>query len=442
FVRGLFEANHPGTTARGMSRRISTLEWLDQALNETEISATIPQPKPTSPAQHAAMSMSLLYLCLGLSFVAVVLVFLKLWLRMRSMQPPSTKQRVMHLLDVAICILGWYAMSISMTLFNKWFVKVWHGGFPFVFTMGAIHMSIKALLTRAMLWRHPTAIAAISPHNYWRLCVPIGLFTGADIVMSNMSLRYITVSFFTIVKSGGNVWNLLFSIALGLQHLSPSLFIVVLVICVGIGLASYGTIHFVVIGFVLVLSASILGTLRWVLTQFLMQQMDPRQNKSLAVVFHIAPVSALSLVPIALLVDGAGLTSSVFARDMTLWMECLVFLTTGCFLSFLLIYVEVELVKSTSALSLGIAGNLKDVMQILMAMLVFQDHLSAVNGAGLALATVGLMWYSYLKTTTTATTTTTEYASVVQQDGNEDEIGIQCRTSRPHDTTKQVDHHA
>ncbi|RHY36120.1 hypothetical protein DYB30_010910 [Aphanomyces astaci] len=360
------------------------------------------------------MSMSLLYLCLGLSFVAVVLVFLKLWLRMRSMQPPSMKQRVMHLLDVAICILGWYAMSISMTLFNKWFVKVWHGGFPFVFTMGAIHI----------------------------LCVPIGLFTGADIVMSNMSLRYITVSFFTIVKSGGNVWNLLFSIALGLQHLSPSLFIVVVVICVGIGLASYGTIHFVVIGFVLVLSASILGTLRWVLTQFLMQQMDPRQNKSLAVVFHIAPVSALSLVPIALLVDGAGLTSSVFARDMTLWMECLVFLTTGGFLSFLLIYVEVELVKSTSALSLGIAGNLKDVMQILMAMLVFQDHLSAVNGAGLALATVGLMWYSYLKTTTTATTTTTEYASVVQQDGNEDEIGIQCRTSRPHDTTKQVDHHA
>ncbi|RHY44824.1 hypothetical protein DYB26_000939 [Aphanomyces astaci] len=383
------------------------------------------------------MSMSLLYLCLGLSFVAVVLVFLKLWLRMRSMQPPSTKQRVMHLLDVAICILGWYAMSISMTLFNKWFVKVWHGGFPFVFTMGAIHMSIKALLTRGS---HPSLSNFLICHG--RLCVPIGLFTGADIVMSNMSLRYITVSFFTIVKSGGNVWNLLFSIALGLQHLSPSLFIVVLVICVGIGLASYGTIHFVVIGFVLVLSASILGTLRWVLTQFLMQQMDPRQNKSLAVVFHIAPVSALSLVPIALLVDGAGLTSSVFARDMTLWMECLVFLTTGGFLSFLLIYVEVELVKSTSALSLGIAGNLKDVMQILMAMLVFQDHLSAVNGAGLALATVGLMWYSYLKTTTTATTTTTEYASVVQQDGNEDEIGIQCRTSRPHDTTKQVDHHA
>ncbi|RQM23893.1 hypothetical protein B5M09_001056 [Aphanomyces astaci] len=36
------------------------------------------------------------------------------------------------------------------------------------------------------------------------LCVPIGLFTRIDIVMSNMSLQYITVFFITIVQSGGN----------------------------------------------------------------------------------------------------------------------------------------------------------------------------------------------------------------------------------------------
>ena len=58
-----------------------------------------------------------------------------------------------------------------------------------------------------------------------------------------------------------------------------SLVLVVLVICTGIGLACYGSVQFVWIGFVLVLVASILGTLRWVLTQYVMSLLEPTQNK-------------------------------------------------------------------------------------------------------------------------------------------------------------------
>ncbi|KAG9402101.1 hypothetical protein AC1031_007803 [Aphanomyces cochlioides] len=133
-----------------------------------------------------------------------------------------------------------------------------------------------------------------------------------------------------------------------------------------------------------------------------MQRMDASQNKALAVVYHIAPDSALSLLPIALLVEGEALSQSVFVQTPALWGECILFLIAGGILSFVLIYVEVELVKKTSALSLGIAGNLKDVMQILMAMLVFHDQLSAINAAGLCIATLGLMSYSYLKATAAA----------------------------------------
>ena len=59
---------------------------------------------------------------------------------------------------------------------------------------------------------HVLEVRRLSPHSpfvtsrFSRLYVPIGLFTGADIVLSNLSLTFITVSLFTIVKSGGNVW--------------------------------------------------------------------------------------------------------------------------------------------------------------------------------------------------------------------------------------------
>ncbi|KAH9083019.1 hypothetical protein Ae201684P_013922 [Aphanomyces euteiches] len=358
--------------------------------HEASAKATaIMQLQASQPSASSYGSVPLFYMCVFLSLLAMSLLALKLMLQRQasstSRLPPSTR-RIVHGLDVAMYILAWYAMSITMTLFNKWFIKVWRGGFSFVFTIGCVHMTVKSILSRIVHWRHRRSIAPIASVNYWRLCVPIGLFTGADIVMSNMSLEYITVSFFTIVKSGGNVWNLLFSILLGLQKPTVPLLVVVVVICFGIGLASYGTIHFVLFGFLLVLFASILGTLRWVLTQFLMHRMDASQNNPFCGLPHCPHECALVAADCA----------------PPLWGECILFLIAGGILSFLLIYVEVELVKKTSALSLGIAGNLKDVMQILMAMLVFHDQLSAINAAGLCIATLGLMSYSYLKATAAA----------------------------------------
>ncbi|CAI5741248.1 unnamed protein product [Peronospora farinosa] len=149
----------------------------------------------------------------------------------------------------------------------------------------------------------------------WKLAVPIGVCTALDIMLSNMSLFYITVTFYTIVKSGGNVWNLLFSISLGHQRPSWPLVAVIVLISSGIGLASYGSAHFVLHGFVLVLAASVIGTLRWVLTQSLLQSMEDNygapRNKVLAVVYYVSPASALGLLPIAL-----------FTEAMAVWLSC------------------------------------------------------------------------------------------------------------------------
>ncbi|OQS07209.1 Drug/Metabolite Transporter (DMT) Superfamily [Thraustotheca clavata] len=366
-------------------------------------------------------SMPLFFMCLGLSLLSLSLLVAKSILAKRVLvmklpaQIEATTYRI-HLLDVAVYVLAWYAMSIGMTLFLKWFLKVWEGGFPFILTMGCVHMGVKAVLSRILTCRNGITIAPLTPRNYWMLAVPIGIFTGADIVLSNKSLTYITVSFFTIVKSGGNVWNLLFSILLGLQKPSWKLVGVVLFICTGIGMASYGTVNFVLIGFIFVLTASILGTLRWVLTQFLMKNMDATSNHTLAVVYYISPVSALLLLPVAIAVDGQGLISSKFTHDLTLFVQASMGVILGGTLSFFLVSVEIELVKKTSALSLGIAGNLKDVLQIVMAMLIFHDQLSLLNVSGLVVATSGLILYSYLKASQRQSSSSHEYAVVQMED--------------------------
>ncbi|UIZ22161.1 hypothetical protein KXD40_005161 [Peronospora effusa] len=239
---------------------------------------------------------------------------------------------------------------------------------------------------------------------YWKLAVPIGVCTALDIMLSNMSLFYITVTFYTIVKSGGNVWNLLFSIFLGHQRPSWPLVAVIVLISSGIGLASYGSAHFVLHGFVLVLAASVVGTLRWVLTQSLLQSMEDNygapRNKVLAVVYYVSPASALGLLPIALFTEASDYTSSRFLLDLQLLMMSLFFIfISGC-LAFVLIFIEISLVKKTSALSLGIAGSFKDVTQVLLAVFIFGDELIAINVFGLVVATCGVLFYTFIKHTT------------------------------------------
>lgn len=39
-----------------------------------------------------------------------------------------------------------------------------------------------------------------------RMIVPVGIATAGDILLSNKSLEFITMTFYTIVKSGSLMW--------------------------------------------------------------------------------------------------------------------------------------------------------------------------------------------------------------------------------------------
>lgn len=117
----------------------------------------------------------------------------------------------LHALDVSVYVVLWYAVSIGMTLFNKWFLRVWaDGGYPFATTMTCVNMFVKMLLSRVVdrccRGDNGSRMARLAPAAYWKLAVPIGLCTALDIMLSNLSLFYITVTVYTVVKSGGNVW--------------------------------------------------------------------------------------------------------------------------------------------------------------------------------------------------------------------------------------------
>jgi drug/metabolite transporter (DMT)-like permease len=66
----------------------------------------------------------------------------------------------------------------------------------------------------------------------------------------------------------------------------------------------------------------------------------------------------------------------------------------GGVLAFLMLAVELQLVVATSALTLNVIGHLKDLVAIVAAVAVFGEHITLVNGVGMALTLAAATVYS------------------------------------------------
>ena len=132
-----------------------------------------------------------------------------------------------------------------------------------------------------------------------------------------------------------------------------------------------------------------------------------RRFDALETLFLIAPASFLVVFPVVFIGDqkihnaddpnAGGLISeavkfshSKFASDPALGWSVAGIAVGGGLFTFLLIIVELKLMEITSALELGIAGFVKEILTILFSIAVFGEHMSPLNVAGLLVTMLGV----------------------------------------------------
>jgi drug/metabolite transporter (DMT)-like permease len=177
-------------------------------------------------------------------------------------------------------IASWYVCSIGLTLYNKWLFSIHKFNYPIIVTL--IHMALKAPFARlAMLLFGLPPVCFTSRAQYLTMVVPVAVATALDVVLSNSSFSFLTVTFYTIIKSSVPVWILLFSFALGLQRPSLGLVAIIVVICAGISLASLDdNLRGAWQGVTLCNLASICAGARWALSQLLLQPQQRTQFRA------------------------------------------------------------------------------------------------------------------------------------------------------------------
>ncbi|KAK9866313.1 hypothetical protein WJX84_011708 [Apatococcus fuscideae] len=307
-------------------------------------------------------------------------------------------------------ILTWYFFSTCLSIWLTQLLGKRHGifgkgPFPAPLLMTSLQFAAQNLMARLVmrcgLIRKVQDKEALSWRQYAKEVVPNGVSTGLDIAISNYSLSLITLSFYTMCKSTTPVFLLICAFIWGIERPSWNLAVVVAIICTGLIMLVAGETQFNLIGFMLVMSASMLSGLRWTITQVLLQGTDAhgKSGGPLEVLLQLTPVMALTAGACSLATEQLWYTlprSPYFASPSHLLVTGLVILFGGA-IAFLMVWTEFTVIAETSALTFMVAGTFKEIVTVMAAVLFLGEDFTLINAMGLMVLVSGVIFFNYFR---------------------------------------------
>ncbi|KAI9675186.1 MAG: Triose-phosphate Transporter [Trizodia sp. TS-e1964] len=329
----------------------------------------------------------------------------------------AEKNFLKKILKNAALIASWYLFSLSISIYNKWMFSKEHLNFHFPLFTTCMHMLVQFFLASLILYLFPRfrptpdvlgKPQGLSPGGskmplmtrmfYFTRIGPCGAATGLDIGLGNMSLKYISLTFYTMCKSSALAFVLLFAFLFRLETPSIVLVTIIAAMTAGVVMMVAGETAFRLIGFVLVISASFFSGFRWALTQILLLR-NPATSNPFSSIFFLAPIMFISLLVIAVPVEGpfelaTRLTELYHNKGTILGTAILLF---PGIMAFLMISSEFALLQRTSVVTLSICGIFKEVITISAAAFVFHDPLTSINVSGLLVTIASIAAYNFIK---------------------------------------------
>ncbi|MCO5568521.1 hypothetical protein L7F22_022220 [Adiantum nelumboides] len=321
----------------------------------------------------------------------------------------SRRSILVALFRTLIFILIWYFFSTGLTIYNKKLLgaKLWD--FPAPLLMNTVHFTMQAVISwLALPFFSPSIRPAhgISWRDYLVRVVPTAVATALDVDLTNASLVFISISFETMCKSAAPVFLLLFAFAFKLEVPSFKLFAIISIISSGVLLTGLGSLlstkseeqQFELLGFILVILAAVMSGFRWTVTQTLLQKKEFGLTNPLAVMAQLAPVMAIltGVLSVASEPWHKLREHPFFDTYNNAFKSCLLLFLGGS-LAFFMVLAEYLLISRTSAVTLTVAGVVKEVVTILVAVVFLGDDFTAIKGAGLAVIMIGVSWFNWFK---------------------------------------------
>ncbi|KAF1963314.1 TPT-domain-containing protein [Byssothecium circinans] len=288
----------------------------------------------------------------------------------------------------AVYIATWISLSGSVIVFNKYILTTANFKFPIFLTTW--HLVFATIMTQ-LLARFTTILDSrkkvpMTGRVYLRAIVPIGVFFSFSLICGNQAYLHLSVAFIQMLKATMPVAVLLATWLMGVHPPNMKTLSNVSFIVIGVVIASFGEIQFVMVGFLWQAGGIVFEAIRLCMVERLLSggefKMDP-----LVSLYYYAPACAVMNGFVCLFTEWSSLTMTDIYRVGTFT------LFSNAMVAFLLNVSVVFLIGKTSSLVLTLSGVLKDILLVFASMLLFHDPVSLLQAFGYSIALGGLIYY-------------------------------------------------
>ncbi|KAJ9533779.1 hypothetical protein QJQ45_026863 [Haematococcus lacustris] len=225
----------------------------------------------------------------------------------------------------------------------------------------------------------------------WCRCIlPIGLLFAITLWTGNAAYLYLSVSFIQMLKASMPMVVYVVGVMFATEKFTLFTGLNMIVVGTGIGIASYGEILFVWVGVILQAASICTESVRLTLVQILLQSRGIKMNP-ISSLYHIAPCCFVFLA-----LPFTYIELPKMMRDPTLRVNVPLLLVSasGAFALNMAVFL---LIGKTSALTMNVAGVVKDWLLILLSVVLYGSPVTTTQLMGYGLAFAGVCVYNYQK---------------------------------------------
>jgi len=295
-----------------------------------------------------------------------------------------------------IAILVWYAFNGGTVILNK-FLFMDSVGFRFPMTLTLLHLGTGYLLSSLLLTFVMTDIGInpITLEQYSADKLKFAILFVSNIILGNIALKYITVSFMQTVKSMTPFFTTLFQFLIMGTRFTPTAVVSLVPVVFGVMLATAQELSFDLTGFAAAMIGCVVQATQIVYASRLLGdgKMDPFNT-----VRFIFPPALAGLIPLILLTEASRIVE--WARSDKGSPEAIALLALSSTVAFCLNLSTFQLLKVISGVAYSVAGNLKVVVVIVVSIAIFRNPISPVGALGCAITVAGCTWFGLVKNKT------------------------------------------
>ncbi|KAH6764206.1 glucose 6-phosphate/phosphate translocator 1 [Perilla frutescens var. hirtella] len=293
-------------------------------------------------------------------------------------------------IKIGIYFATWWGLNVIFNIYNK---KVLNA-YPFPWLTSTLSLAAGSLIM-LISWALRIAEAPKTDLDFWKSLFPVAVAHTIGHVAATVSMSKVAVSFTHIIKSSEPAFSVLVSRFILGETFPPSVYLSLLPIIGGCGLAALTELNFNMIGFM----GAMISNLAFVFRNIFSKR--GMKGNSVSGMNYYACLSILSLVlltPFAIAVEGPQMWATGFEQALSqIGPQIVWWMAAQSVFYHLYNQVSYMSLDEISPLTFSIGNTMKRISVIVSSIIIFQTPVQPVNALGAAIAILGTFLYSQAK---------------------------------------------